>query len=96
MASGITAIASVRVMGANDLIRVGLIGCGGRSRDLLRAADAAGGYKLIAACDVYEPRRDEVRDTRGTDISTHLDYRDLLSIKELDAVTQPLACANGV
>ena len=86
MASGITAIASTRVMGANDLIRVGLIGCGGRSRDLLRAADEAGGYQLMAACDVYEPRRDEVRDARGADITTHLDYRDLLGIKELDAV----------
>lgn len=86
MASGIAALASTRVLGANDRIGVGLIGCGGRSRDLLHAADEAGGYQLVAACDVYEPRRDEVRDTRGGDVSTHLDYRDLLSIKEVDAV----------
>jgi predicted dehydrogenase len=86
VAGGVTAIAARRVLGANDTIRVGLIGCGGRSRDLLHAADEAGGYELIAACDVYEPRRDEVRDTRGSDISTHLDYRDLLNKKEVDAV----------
>ncbi len=86
MASGVTALAATRVLGANDTIRVGLIGCGGRSRDLLHAADEAGGYELIAACDVYEPRRDEVRDTRGSDISTHVDYRELLSKKEVDAV----------
>jgi predicted dehydrogenase len=53
---------------------------------LLRAADEAGGYELIAACDVYEQRRDEVRDNHGSDISTHIDYRDLLSRKEVDAV----------
>ena len=86
MASGVTAIASTRVLGANDTIRLGLIGCGGRSRQLLQAADEVGGYELIAACDVYEPRRDEVRSTRGSDISTHLEYRDVLSIKEVDAV----------
>src|SRR5437764_873478 len=85
-ASGVSAIAAQRVLGANDRIRVGLIGCGGRSRDLLHAADEVGGYELIAACDVYEPRRDKVRDTRGSEVSTHLDYRDLLSRKEVDAV----------
>lgn len=86
MATGVSAIAAKRVLGANDVIRVGLVGCGGRSRDLLRAADQAGGYQLVAACDVYEPRRDEVRETRGSDIVTHLDYRDLLTNKDLDAV----------
>ena len=86
MASGMTAIAATRVLGANDTIRTGLIGCGGRSRDLLHAADEAGGYSLIAACDVYEPRRDEVRDVHGSDVSTHLDYREVLDNKDVDAV----------
>jgi predicted dehydrogenase len=86
MASGVTALAATRVLGANDKIRVGLIGCGGRSRQLLQAADEAGGYELMAACDVYQPRRDELRDTRGTDLSTQLDYHDLLSNKEVDSV----------
>ncbi len=78
MAGGLTALAATRVLGANDTIRVGLIGCGGRSRQLLQALDESRDCKLIAACDVYQPRRDEVRDTRGTDISTHLDYHELL------------------
>lgn len=86
MASGLGALAATRVLGANDRIGLGLIGCGGRSRDLLRAADEAGGYDLTAACDVYETRRDEVRDTRGDGIGTHLDYHDLLGQKEVDAV----------
>ena len=86
MASGVTALAATRVLGANDTIGVGLIGCGGRSRDLLRAADQAGGYELLAARDVYEPRRDEVRDTHGKDIATHLDYHDLLNNNDVDAV----------
>src|SRR5437764_1136618 len=42
VASGMTALASTRVFGANDKIRVGVIGAGGRMRGLLDAADNAG------------------------------------------------------
>ena len=55
-------------------------------RNLLDAADKAGGYQLIAACDVYEPRRDEVRERSKGIASTHLDYRDILARKDVDAV----------
>ncbi len=39
IASGMTALASTRVLGANDTLRVGVIGAGGRMNDLLDAAD---------------------------------------------------------
>ena len=39
IASGLTALASTRVLGANDTVRVGVIGAGGRMRNLLDAAD---------------------------------------------------------
>ena len=39
IASGLTALASTRVLGANDTLRVGVIGAGGRMRGLLEAAD---------------------------------------------------------
>jgi len=40
--TGITALASTRVFGANDTLRVGVIGAGGRMNDLLNAADKCG------------------------------------------------------
>ena len=50
-----TALAATRVLGANDTLRVGVIGAGGRMNDLLNAADKAGGYQLVAVSDVYGP-----------------------------------------
>ena len=42
IASGLTALASTRVFGANDTLRIGLIGAGNRMRGLLDAADKVG------------------------------------------------------
>ena len=86
MASGLTALAASRVAGANDMIRVGAIGCGERMRTLLKCADRAGGYQLVAGCDVYGPRRDQIRERSNNEASTHLDYREVLDNKEIDAV----------
>jgi predicted homoserine dehydrogenase-like protein len=56
IASGLTALASTRALGANNAIRVGVIGAGGRMRGLLDAADKAGSYQIVAVSDVYAPR----------------------------------------
>jgi len=86
MASGLTALAATRAFGANDRVRAGLIGCGARSQRLLHAADEAGGYELVVACDVYQPRRDAAEGTHGADFVTCLDYRDVLAKNDIDAV----------
>jgi predicted dehydrogenase len=86
MASGLTALAASRAVGASDVIRVGAIGCGGRMKTLLDCAERVGGSELVSGCDVYQPRRDLVRERYNTDASTHLDYREVLDKKEVDAV----------
>src|SRR6266496_2652017 len=48
-----------RVLGANDRIRVGMIGVGNRGQDLLREAQSVGDVQLVAVADVYSRRRDE-------------------------------------
>lgn len=68
------------------MVRVGVIGCGGRMRNLLDCADKVGSFEIAAACDVYVPHRDEVRQRYSTVESTHLDYREVLDRKDLDAV----------
>ena len=86
IASGLTALASTRVFGANDIIRVGVIGAGGRMRSLLDAADRVGPrYEIVAVSDVYGPHRDFVRDRSFGLATTHVDYREVLD-KDLDAV----------
>jgi predicted dehydrogenase len=85
IATGLTALASTRVLGANDTLRVGVIGAGGRMGDLLNAADKVGGYQIVAVSDVYGPRRDAVKQRSNGTATTHLNYHEVLE-KEIDAV----------
>src|SRR5271154_3538744 len=86
IASGLTALSSTRVLGANDTIRVGVIGAGGRMRNLLDAADKVGRpYQIAAVSDVYAPHRDVVKERSNDVATTHLDYREVLA-QDIDAV----------
>jgi predicted dehydrogenase len=85
IAGGLTALASTRVLGANDTLRVGVIGAGGRMGDLLNAADRVGGYQIVAVSDVYGPRRDAVKLRSNGAATTHLNYHEVLE-QQLDAV----------
>jgi predicted dehydrogenase len=86
VATGLTALASTRVLGANDTIRVGVIGAGRRMRNgLLDSAEKAGVYQIVAVSDVYSPNCDAVKERSNGLATTHLDYREVLQ-QNLDAV----------
>jgi predicted dehydrogenase len=85
IAGGLTALASTRVLGANDTVRVGVIGAGGRMGDLLNAADKAGNYQIVAVSDVYGPRSDAIKQRSNGVATTHSNYREVLD-QEIDAV----------
>jgi predicted dehydrogenase len=85
VASGLTALASTRVFGANDTIRIGVIGAGQRIRLLLNAADKVGPYQIVAVSDVYAPHCDAIKERSNGLATTHLDYREVLE-KNIDAV----------
>ncbi len=85
IAGSLTALASARAFGANNTIRVGVIGAGSRMIGLLNAADKAGPYQIIAVSDVYAPRRDAVKERSNGLANTYLDYREVLN-QEIDAV----------
>jgi predicted dehydrogenase len=85
VATGLTALASTRILGANDTVRVGVIGAGGRVKGLLSSADQAGPYQIAAVSDVYSPYCDAIK-LRSNGIATiHADYRELLQ-QPIDAV----------
>jgi predicted dehydrogenase len=86
VASGISALAAGRALGANDTLRIAAIGCGGRMHSLLSAAEQAGGATLVAVSDVYQPRTDEIRQRTSDTVSAHVDYRPILDRKDVDAV----------
>jgi predicted dehydrogenase len=85
LASGLTALASTRVLGANDTPRLGVIGAGGRMTGLLNAADHAGPYQIAAVSDVYAPNSDAIKQRTNGVATTHLDYREVLD-QPVDAV----------
>ena len=88
VAAGITALASTRVFGANEKLRIGVIGAGGRMHQLLNSAEASDvPFEIVSVCDVYTPHREEVK-TRASaaNATTTGDFRTVLDDKSIDAV----------
>src|SRR6202158_4407049 len=74
-----------RVLGANDRVRVGMIGVGGRGQELLKQVLGVPGAQLVAIADVYTRSRDEAKQM-APGIQTLDDHRRLLDMKDIDAV----------
>lgn len=82
-----TALSASRILGANDRVVVGLIGCGGRGRLVMRGLLKAPQTELAATCDVYDANAQRAsHDLSGGHAKTLKDFRRLLEMKEVDAV----------
>jgi predicted dehydrogenase len=77
--------ASSRVIGANDRIRIGLIGAGDRGQEDLKSALRQPNVECVAVADVYSRRRDQVK-AYLPNIETYDDPMHLLDRKDIDAV----------
>jgi predicted dehydrogenase len=84
--AAVTALSYGRILAANERVRIGAIGVGGRCRYLLGQLNKLGGNELVAVCDVYEPHRQEAREKHGPQAREFLDYRQLLEQKNIDAI----------
>lgn len=82
------AAARGRVLGANDRLRLGVIGTGPRGQWLMKALQriAAGEIEFVAVCDVYDVRRNEAARIAGGAVEQYLDYRSVLERRDVDAV----------
>jgi predicted dehydrogenase len=81
-----TAASYGRILGANDRIRVAGIGTGERCNLLLTNARRDPLVDIVAICDVYEARRLRVKRLATPDATEHVDYREVLDRKDIDAV----------
>jgi len=79
-------LAAASVQGANDRIRVGVIGTGGRARGLMTQLKTLAGAEMIAVCDVYEPRLLQAAEIVGPNALKVQDHRRILDNREIDAV----------
>ena len=80
-----TAAAQARIVGANDRIRTGIIGAGGRGK-YLTAQFKEIGAEMAAVCDIYEPNLQAGLKEASTGAKPFHDYRKLLEDKSIDAV----------
>ncbi len=84
------AMAYRQVRGANDDIRVGVVGLGRRGRAHIRAWRGLPGVRVVAVSDVDElfVRREVTRfNSRGEPIRAYVDLRDLLADDSVDVVS---------
>jgi len=80
-----TAASASRVLGANERLRGGVIGSGGRGR-LLTAEFKEIGVEMAAVCDVYKPNLELGLKQASTNARGYDDYRRLLEDKSIDVV----------
>jgi predicted dehydrogenase len=91
----LTAASYARVVGANDRISIGIIGCGGRGYNAhmkgLQAHVKATNFEVTAVCDPWRQRRERAaaraKEWYGRPARMFVTYRDVLALKDVDAVT---------
>jgi predicted dehydrogenase len=76
---------TTNVLGANDRIRLGVIGTGRQGIDNMQNF-MKHGVEVAAVCDVYQPNLDKGLAAAGGKAKTFKDFRNLLDDKEIDVV----------
>jgi len=84
-AVALTAGSYSRILGANDRVNVGLIGCGGRGVNVMKSFVANSDVKMAAVCDVFAVRVDAALEV-AEGAKTYRYHENLLENKDVDAV----------
>ncbi|MFO0805935.1 MAG: Gfo/Idh/MocA family oxidoreductase [Gemmataceae bacterium] len=80
------AVESSRGFKANDTLRVGLIGVGGRCRHLAKSFPNLPNVQITAVCDVWDANLAEGKKLADKDGFATKNYEELLARKDVDAV----------
>jgi predicted dehydrogenase len=76
---------TARVLGANQRVRLAIIGVGSRGQELLKQTLELPNAQVVAVADVYTRRFDEARKL-SPNLQTVKDYRRILDMKDIDGV----------
>ena len=74
------------VLGANDRLRLGVIGTGLRGGDVMGWFQKEPNVEVVALCDCYDQHLQRALQKTGGKAKTYTDYRRLLDSKDVDAV----------
>jgi predicted dehydrogenase len=82
-----------RVLGANDRVRLGIIGPGARGQELMKEFLRVPNVEFVAIADAFTQRHDEAKKL-APNVKAFSDHRQLLDMKDVDAVlvATPLHC----
>src|SRR5262249_3994551 len=84
---GAAAAARSNILGANDRIRVGVIGPARQGRGDMRTFQRNPDVQVVALSDVYAPHLDlAIKEGKLEGVQTYKDFRQLLDRKDIDAV----------
>lgn len=88
MAAAFPSSTRAQPAGANDDIRVAVIGLGGQGRYHVKSYHAMKGVRVVALCDPDRERMQEAAELlEGQRVDQYVDYRKLLEDKNIDAVS---------
>ncbi len=86
-AGALSARAWGQVAGANDDIRIAVVGVNGRGRNHLATLAGIRGVRIVALCDPDAAVLARARQALGAEVKTFADVRELLASPEVDAIT---------
>ncbi len=94
MPKSFTTHANNRILGANDKIRIGIIGCGTRGNNVfingIYKHAVAMNVEIVALCDPWriarEKANEKVRELFGRDAKQFISYKEMLELDYIDAV----------
>jgi len=84
-ALAVSAASYSRVMGANERVNLGLIGCGDRGQHVMGEFQHNAEIQVVAVCDAFGQRVESARQ-KAPGAAGFADYRKLLDVQPLDAV----------
>jgi predicted dehydrogenase len=84
-AMAMSASSYAQVAGANDRIRVGVIGCGTRGMNVMGVFQRNSSVQIAAVCDIYGARIDEAQQ-KAPGSQAYNDHRKLLDQQDINAV----------
>ena len=74
--------------GANETVNVGLIGLGGRCKQIVKSCEGIPGMRIAGVCDCFKPRVDSCLASGGAEKGWkgYTDFREMIEKEKLDAV----------
>ncbi len=92
-ASSVKAASYRKIMGSNDRIHIGFLGCGARNKghlNMVKMAEKDKNLEVVAVCDIWKMNKEKTaarcKEMFGTDVAQFKYSEDMLQMKDLDAV----------